>query len=272
MALKTAEGAAGATIVLLMVLAAVVGPYVTVYDPTTLDFRNKLLPPSGSHFFGTDVVGRDLFTRVIHAAPVSLKAGCIVVLVASVLGTALGLMAGYYGGLTEAVIMRATDMFVGFPALVLAIAVVAALGSGLTNGVAAVTVIWWPGYARLVRGKTLTVKPEMYVEAARAIGSSNARVITRHILPNILGPLMVKMTLDIGYAILYVAALGFLGLGAQPPTPEWGVIIAEARSYTLSFPWYPLFAGLALFVTVVGFNLLGEGLEKAVAVEVNVVR
>ncbi len=266
-ALRTTEGTIGTALVLFIVLVAVIGPHFTPYSPSKLDFANKLAPPSGTHLFGTDAAGRDLFSRVIHAAPVSLKAGCLVVILASSIGTTLGLLAGYFGGVTETIIMRLTDMFVGFPALILAIAVVAALGSSLNNGIMAVVVVWWPGYCRLIRAKTMTIKPELYVEAARALGCSSFHIIFRHILPNLMGPLSVKMTLDIGYGILYVAALGFLGLGAQPPTPEWGQIIAEARGYTLSYPWYPAFSGLALFISVIGFNLLGETIHKIVAVE-----
>jgi len=267
-ALFTPEGILGTSLVIIVILAAIIGPFVVPYKPTKTNVLNKLLPPSSTHFFGTDIVGRDLFSRVLDATHISLQSGITVVLFASAIGCTLGMLAGYLGGFVETIIMRITDMFVGFPALILAIAVVAALGAGLTHGVIAVTFIWWPSYARLTRGQTLSLKPELYIEAAKALGASNVRVIFRHIFPNLIGPITVKMTVDIGYAILYVAALGFLGLGAQPPTPEWGQMIAESRTYTLGYPWYPISPGLALFLTVMGFNLLGEALQDFVSVEV----
>lgn len=261
------EGLIGSLLATTILIMAIFGHLISPYDPSKLSLREKLLPPSRTHLFGTDTVGRDLLSRVLIGTRISLQSGLIVVILASIVGCVLGMVAGYFGGILETIIMRLTDMFVGFPALILAIAVAAALGPGLSHGVIAVSFVWWPGYARLARGQTLVLKPEGYVEAARASGCSSTYILARHILPNAIGPFIVKMTIDVGYAILYVAALGFLGLGAQPPTPEWGAMIAEAHTYTLAYPWYPLFPGLALFVVVVAFNLLGEVLQDAITVE-----
>jgi len=261
------EGVVGCTLGIVVLFVTVFGPFISPYEPSRINLRERLLPPSSAHLFGTDTVGRDLLSRVLIGTRISLQSGLIVVLLASTVGCTLGMVAGYFGGILETIIMRLTDMFVGFPALILAIAVAAALGPGLSHGVIAVFFVWWPGYARLARGQTLVLKLEGYVEAARASGCNGAYILARHILPNAIGPFIVKMTIDVGYAILYIAALGFLGLGAQPPTPEWGAMIAEARTYTLAYPWYPLFPGLALFVVVVAFNMLGEVLQDASAVE-----
>jgi len=260
--LSTPEGVLAALILGAIVFVAIAAPWISPYDSRTMNLRERLKPPSAKHLLGTDSSGRDLLSRIMNGARVSLPAGLTIVGLACVVGCALGLFSGYFEGAIGMIIMRVTDIFVGFPALVLAIAVVAALGPGLTNGVVAVSLVWWPGYARLMHGQVLALKHETYVEAARSSGAMTSRILLRHILPNAVGPVIVKFSLDIGYAILYVAALGFLGLGAQPPTPEWGALIAEARSYTLTSPWYPIFPGLALFLAVVGFNLMGEAITE----------
>lgn len=260
--LRTPEGALGTFILCSLVFVAIAAPWIAPYDSRTLNLRERLEPPSSRHLFGTDAVGRDLLSRVMNGTRVSLQAGLTIVSLACVVGSTLGLISGFFGKATGMLIMRITDIFVGFPALVLAIAVVAALGSGLSNGVIAVSFVWWPGYARLMHAQVLSLRRESYVEAANSIGASSLHILLRHILPNAGGAIIVKVSLDIGYAVLFVAALGFLGLGAQPPTPEWGALIAEARNYTFSYPWYPVFPGLALFVAVVGFNLLGEAITE----------
>lgn len=261
--LHTPEGILGSLILCALIFVAIAAPWIAPYDSRTLNLRERLEPPSPQHLFGTDAAGRDLLSRVMNGARVSLIAGLSIVAIACITGSTLGLVSGFFEKAPGLVIMRITDIFVGFPALVLAIAVVAALGAGLSHGVMAVSLVWWPGYARLVHAQVLSLKRETYVEAARSLGASSLHILLHHILPNAIGPIIVKFSLDIGYAVLFVAALGFLGLGAQPPTPEWGALIAEARSYTLSYPWYPIFPGLALFVAVAGFNLLGEAITEA---------
>lgn len=260
--LLTPEGLLGILLLGALLFVAIAAPWISPYDSRTLNLRERLEPPSAKHLLGTDASGRDLLSRIMNGARVSLPAGLTIVVIACIVGCTLGLFSGYFEGPIGMIIMRVTDIFVGFPALVLAIAVVAALGPGLSHGVVAVSLVWWPGYARLMHAQVLALKRETYVEAAHSIGAGAPRILTRHILPNALGPVIVKSSLDVGYAVLYVAALGFLGLGAQPPTPEWGALIAEARSYTLTYPWYPIFPGLALFLAVIGFNLLGEAVTE----------
>jgi peptide/nickel transport system permease protein len=258
------EGLVGVVLLAIMILLTVLGPRVVPYDPQEISFTDKLQHPSTHHWFGTDEAGRDMFSRVIIGTRISLVAAMVVIVLATAIGVPVGLMSGYLGGWTDHVGMRITDMFVGFPALILAIAVAAAIGPGLTNGMIAVSVVWWPGYARLMRGEVLALRSRLYVEAARALGVSDTRIIVRHILPNTLTPLIVKMTSDVGYAILYIASLGFIGLGAPPPLPEWGTMIADSRSYLLDYWWYPTFPGVALSLAVIAFNLSGDALQAAV--------
>lgn len=226
--------------------------------------KERLDPPTKEHWFGTDEVGRDILSRVIVGTRISLTSSAIVIGLAALIGIPLGLVAGYVGGTTDNIAMRLTDMFLGFPALLLAIAVAAALGPGLYKGMAASALVWWPGYARLARGQALVVKEQEFVEAARSIGASSTRILFRHVLGNTLNPLIIKITMDIGYAILFVSALGFLGLGAQPPTPEWGTMIADGRNYILESWWYVTFPGLAIAITVICFNFLGDALQVAI--------
>jgi peptide/nickel transport system permease protein len=253
-------------VVLLGVLVALaaLGPVLVPHDPMEISFTDKLQRPSAQHWFGTDEAGRDILSRVIIGARISLVAALVVIVLATAIGVPVGLTSGYLGGWLDHVAMRITDMFVGFPALILAIAVAAAIGPGLTHGMVAVSVVWWPGYARLMRGEVLALRSRLYVEAARALGVSDARIIFRHVLPNTLTPLIVKMTSDVGYAILYIASLGFIGLGAPPPLPEWGTMIADSRSYLLGYWWYPTFPGIALSLAVIAFNLSGDALQAAV--------
>jgi peptide/nickel transport system permease protein len=250
-------------LVALVVLAAVAGPWLVPYDPTATSHAHRLEPPSRSHWFGTDEMGRDIFSRVVAGARPSLGSSLLVIVLAGAGGSLLGLIAGYFGGRVDLVMMRLTDMFVGFPALILAIAVAAALGPGLTNGMIAVAVVWWPGYARLARGQVLSVKTRLFVEAAQALGSPDWRTMLRHVLPNAVSPLLVKVTTDVGAVIMYIASLGFIGLGAQPPSPEWGTMIADARTYLIGYWWFPTFPGLALMLAVIGFNLFGDALQAA---------
>ena len=223
--------------------------------------ERKLQAPSAAHWFGTDEVGNDIYTRVILGARVSLQIGLIITLVAALIGVPLGILAGYLGGSTGELIMRVTDVFLSVPALLLALAVVGALGPGIVNAMIALSLVWWPGYVRLLQAKTLALKQETYVEAARAVGTGRLRIVFVHILPNCVSPIMVKASMDMGTAILAAASLGFIGLGAQPPHPEWGAMISHGRNYLPTWWWYSAFPGLAIYLTVLGFNLLGDALR-----------
>jgi peptide/nickel transport system permease protein len=257
------EGTVGMALLCGVAVLAMIGPLIVPHDPLEISLGDKLQAPSGRYWFGTDEAGRDIFSRVVVGTRVSLLAAMVVIALATAIGVPLGLISGYLNGWPDQVAMRITDMFVGFPALILAIAVAAAIGPGLLHGMIAVSVVWWPGYARLMRGEVLALRSRLYVEAARALGAPDWRVVVRHILPNALTPLIVKMTSDVGYAILYIASLGFIGLGAPPPVPEWGTMIADSRSYLLGYWWYPTFPGVALSLAVIAFNLAGDALQAA---------
>ncbi len=239
----------------------VFGSALAPHDPIQPNIAVKLQPPSSTHWFGTDELGRDIVSRVMAGAKYSLGVAFIILSIAVVVGTLVGLVAGYVGGLVDEVLMRVTDLFLAFPALVLAMAIAATLGRNLENTVIALTAVYWPWYARLVRGQVLWLKEREFVEAARAIGATPARILWRHILPNTIAVVIVQVTLDVGYAVLATSGLSFLGLGAQPPTPEWGTMIAGARTFFREAWWYITFPGLALTLTVLGFNLLGDGLR-----------
>ena len=244
---------------------AIAAPVIAPYDPVSLAPKNRLLPPSSTNWFGTDDGGRDIFSRVVFGARYSLLAAVVVLSLAVTFGTAVGLIAGFAGGKIDEALMRLTDMFLAFPALVLAMGISAALGASLANSMIAIAVVWWPWYARLVRGQTLRVRQEQFVDAARASGASDAHMILRHILPNCWTPIIVQVTLDVGYAILTTASLSFIGLGAQPPTPEWGAMVATGKDYILDQWWLSTFPGLAIFLAVMAFNLVGDGLQEALS-------
>lgn len=237
------------------------GPAVAPYDPLATDAGNRFLGPSLDHLFGTDEVGRDVLSRVMAGARYSLGIATLILVIAIPVGTLIGIAAGYFGGIVDELLMRFTDIFLAFPAIILAMAIAAALGPNLRNTVIALTLVYWPWYARLVRGQILQIKEQDYIEAARAAGSSTSRTIFRHILPNSIAPIIIQGTIDIGFAVLATSSLSFIGLGAQPPTPEWGTMITQARTYFRVAWWYFTFPGLALMFTVVGFNLLGDGLR-----------
>jgi peptide/nickel transport system permease protein len=254
----------GLALVLLFLILAIFGPALAPYPEDTtgaVNLSQRLLSPSLAHPFGTDEMGADILSRIIVGARTSLWIGLIITGVGAGIGVPLGIIAGYHGGITRAVIMRVTDLFLSVPGLALALTIVAALGPGITNCVIALSLVWWPGYVRLVESKTLSVKEELYVESARALGASTPWILRRHILPNCLTPIIVKASMDMGMAILSAASLGFIGLGAKPPLPEWGSMISVARTYMPDWWWYSLFPGLAIFLTVLGFNLLGDGLR-----------
>jgi peptide/nickel transport system permease protein len=255
----------GLIILVVFVVAAIAAPLIAPDNPNAFDGAAKFLAPSGSHLFGTDDVGRDLFSRVIYGARYSLLSAVAILAFAATVGTTIGLIAGYAGGWVDEILMRITDMFLAFPALILAMAAAAALGPSLFNAAVATGIVWWPWYARLVRGQVLHLKNEPFVAAARVAGASRQRVMVRHILRNCTTPIIVQMSLDVGYAILTMAALSFVGLGAQPPTPEWGSMIATGRDYYLNQWWYATFPGLAIFLVVMAANLVGDGLQDALA-------
>jgi len=248
----------GLAIVILFIVLILVPGQFTSYSPVKLSLRDKFLPPSSQHLFGTDSVGMDIFARVIYGARTTLWVVVVVLMIAVSIGFLIGSTAGYLGGRVDDVLMRVTDVFLAFPSLILAIAVNAALGRGLTQTMLAVGFSWWPSYARLIRGQILAVKNEEYVSAARSIGASHFRILTRHVLLNCFDPVIVRVTLDVGFVALATAGLSFLGLGAEPPTPEWGRMVAEGRDYLMDQWWASTFPGMALFLLVIGFNLFGE--------------
>jgi len=261
---RNASSMAGLAIVAIFLAIAAVGPWIVPYPEDgrgAVHLDAKLQPPSRAHWFGTDEVGNDVYTRVVLGARVSLQIGLIITVLAALLGVPLGIVAGYVRGAAGELIMRITDVFLSVPALVLALAVVGALGPGILNAMLALALVWWPGYVRLVQGKTLALAQETYVEAARAGGAGRLRIVLLHILPNCVSPIVVKVSMDMGSAILAAASLGFIGLGAQPPYPEWGAMISHGRNYLPTWWWYSAFPGLAIYLTVLGFNLVGDGLR-----------
>jgi peptide/nickel transport system permease protein len=254
----------GMVVVSIIVLAAVLAPVIDPYNPKLdADLESSRQPPSGEHIFGTDRLGRDIFRRIVHGAGLSLSVGVVAVLVAGTGGTILGLLSGYFGGMVDMVIMRFIDILMAFPSMLLAIAIVAVRGTGLFNTIIALSVVGVTGYARLVRSMVLSIRERDYIEAAHMVGVRSPRIIFRHILPNSLAPIIVSATMGIGGAILTAAALGFLGLGAQPPAPEWGVMISDGVPFLRQTPHMVFFPGMAIMVTVLGFNLLGDGLRDA---------
>ena len=261
---RSAVSLAGLAVVTLFLVVSAVGPWIVPYPEDgrgAVHLDRKLQPPSAAHWFGTDEVGNDVYTRVILGARVSLQIGLVITLIAALIGVPLGIVAGYLGGSLGELIMRVTDVFLSVPALVLALAVVGALGPGIVNAMLALSLVWWPGYVRLVQAKTLALRQETFVEAARAVGTGRLRVVFVHILPNCVSPIVVKASMDMGTAILAAASLGFIGLGAQPPFPEWGAMISHGRNYLPTWWWYSAFPGLAIYLTVLGFNLVGDGLR-----------
>jgi peptide/nickel transport system permease protein len=254
----------GLAIVVLLLVLALFAPLVTPHPGDVggaVRTEAKFQPPSSQWWFGTNEVGQDVFSLTVAGARVSLAIGFIVVLVGALVGTIVGAIAGYFGRWVDEALMRFTDLIMTMPSLILAMAIAAALGGGIVNTMFAISLSWWPGYARLVRGEVMAHKENLYVQAARTIGASPLRIVFGHILPNIVSPLIVKMSLDMGFAILTAASLGFIGIGVKPPMPEWGAMLSTARGYMPDFWWTAMFPGLAIFLAVFGFNLLGDGLR-----------
>lgn len=254
----------GTIIVVLFFILAIFGSALAPHSAYQQDIQNaKLLPPSSEHWMGTDELGRDVMSRIMVGARYSLQVAAVVLTFSVIFGTLVGAVAGFFGGLVDEILMRFTDMFLAFPALVLAIAIAATLGRSLTNTMIALATVFWPWYARLVRGQVLAVRERDFVDAGRSLGLTNTRLMFRHILPNCISVVIIQMTLDVGYAVLATSSLSFIGLGAQPPTPEWGTMMAAARNYFRDAWWYTTFPGIALTLTVLAFNLLGDGLQDA---------
>lgn len=249
--------------ILLLVVIAFISYMIVPYGINEYDYNSIMQGPSAKHIFGTDEFGRDLFSRILCGTRISLSVGLLSVTIGAVLGTILGLLGGYYGGILDSVIMRICDVLFAFPGIVLAIAIVAILGSGLYNVVIAVAVFSTPTFARLVRSTTLSLKNSVFVQAARNLGASDARILFQHILPAAIPNIIVQYTMSIGNSILTASSLSFLGLGAQPPTPEWGLLLSNGRNYMMSSWHITLFPGIAIFLTVLAFNLLGDGLRDA---------
>ncbi len=251
----------GFLIFALFVLLAVLAPIISPYDPLGQNVVDGLKPPSAQYLFGTDKLGRDIFSRVLYGARLSLLSGTAVVLLAGSVGTLVGLVAGYLGSWADQIMMRITDIFLAFPALILAMAIAGALGPSLPNALIAISVVTWPVYARLIRGQVLSLKERDFILAAHTLGIPQWQIIMRHLLPNTLAPLLVQASFDLGGAILSVAGLSFIGFGAQPPTPEWGVMISEGRNYIATQWWLATMPALAMLLLVASSNLLGDGLR-----------
>ncbi|RLG32896.1 glutathione ABC transporter permease GsiD [Methanosarcinales archaeon] len=253
----------GALIILFLAFIAIFAPYIAPHDPIEINLKERLLSPNGEYPLGTDNLGRCVLSRIIYGTRVSLRIGIMVVGITSAVGIALGMMAGYYGRTLGEIIMRIVDIMLAFPGIILALAIAGALGPGLFNVMIALAIIGWTGYARVVRGVVLSIKEREFVESARSLGASDFYIISRHILPSCVAPVIVLATLGMANVILAAAALSFLGLGAQPPTPEWGSMLNGGRAFMRTAPHLTTFPGLAIMVTVLAFNFLGDGLRDA---------
>lgn len=260
---KSKVAVVGTIIVAFFILLAIFGPWIAPQGINEQNLKLRLLPPSSAHWFGTDVFGRDIFSRVILGARLSLLVGFASVALSIIIGSILGILAGYYGRWVDMIISRFFDILLAFPSILLAIAIVTALGPSLFNALLAIAIVNVPNFGRLIRSKVLSIKEEEFITAARAVGMRDTRILWGHVLPNSMTPIIVQGTLAIATAIIEAAALGFLGLGAQAPQPEWGKMLADARIYLINAPWTMIFPGLAIMLTVLGFNLMGDGLRDA---------
>ena len=246
-----------------------VGPWLTTQSPTDIQVLNKLKPPSAEHWFGTDNFGRDIFTRIIHGMALTLKVGFLSVAMGGSVGVVLGIVSGYYGGKIDTIIMRVMDVLLAFPGILLALAIVSVLGGSLTNVIIAVGLFSVPAFARIVRGSTLSVRKLEYIDAVKALGATDFRIIFKHILPNVMSPIIVQATLRIATAVLTASGLSFLGLGAQPPAPEWGAMLNDGRTYMSNAPHLILFPGMMIVLVVLAFNIFGDGLRDALDPKMN---
>jgi len=252
---------AGLLIVVALVVVAALAPMLEVGDPFAQDLSQRLLPPSAEHWFGTDQLGRDILSRVVQGARLTLTIVVLVAVIVGPLGLLIGTVAGYFGGWIDAVLMRVTDIFLAFPRLILALAFVSALGPGIENAIIAISITLWPPYARIARAETMTVRNSDFIAAIQLQGASSARILWGHIMPLCVSSVIIRVTLDMAGVILIAAGLGFLGLGAQPPAPEWGAMVSAGRDFLLDQWWVATMPGLAIFIVSLGFNLLGDGLR-----------
>jgi len=264
LALKNRLTTTGLSVVFLLVLIALLAPLIVPFPQDTIaaHIEDRFQSPSPQHLFGTDELGRDVFSRILCGSRISLQVGVIAIGLALAIGVPLGVVAGYAGGALDEVIMRITDVFLSFPPLLLAMAISTLLGPNLTNAMIAIAIAWWPWYTRLLRSEAISVRERDYVQAARAMGASPGKIVFKHVLPNCLTPIIVQASMDFGSIILTSAALSFLGLGAQPPTPEWGLMVSTGRTFFLTNWWIVTFPGLAIFIAVLSFNLVGDGLRE----------
>ncbi|WOV86610.1 ABC transporter permease [Sporosarcina oncorhynchi] len=260
---KSKTAVIGMIIIVFFILLALFGPFIAKEGINDQMAADRLQPPSGEYWLGTDDFGRDILSRIIHGSRISLSVGFLSVIVSVIVGSFLGIIAGYYGRWIDSIISRVFDIMLAFPSILLAIAIVSVLGPGLENALIAIAIINVPNFGRLIRSKVLSIKEDEYITAAKAIGMKDARILFSHILPNSMAPVIVQGTLAVATAILEAAALGFLGLGAQAPQPEWGKMLADSKSYLQSAPWTMIFPGLSIMLTVLGFNLMGDGLRDA---------
>jgi peptide/nickel transport system permease protein len=251
----------GIILFLVIVFSALFAPFIAPYDPSKISFGDKLIPPGLEHLMGTDELGRDIFSRVIFGARTSLVIGLTVLVVSMAIGVPIGLVSGYFGGRIDTILMRFSDIFLAFPPLLLPIAITAALGAGLFNAMMALAISWFPWYARIMRSSVIGIKKELYIDAARALGVGHFRIMVRHALPNASTPVIVQASMDFGYTILAAASLSFIGIGARPPSIEWGLMVALSRSKFLDYWWTAAFPGFAIFIAVLAVNLVGDGVR-----------
>ncbi len=248
---------------LIVIILAVSGSRLAPYNPLAVNTDVRFQPPGRTFWMGTDNLGRDMASRVISGTQLAVQSCLIILASATILGISIGLISGYYGGWVDELFMRISDVFIAFPGLVLAMAIAAALGPNLTNAMVAIAAVWWPSYARLVRGQVLLLKEQEFILATRALGGGDLRIMLAHLLPNLIVPLIIQITSDIGPALVTASSLSFIGMGAQPPTPEWGALVSSGRKYILDYWWMSTFPGAAIFATVLIFNGVGESIRKA---------
>mgnify|MGYP001772946121 CR=1 FL=1 len=264
--LRRKTGKVGVALILAIFFIIFIGPLTTPYDPYETDLNNRLMPPSFQHLFGTDKLGRDIFSRVVYGGRITILIAVTSVVIALLIGVFIGILSGYLGGRLDNILMRITDMFMAFPSLILALAIAAMLRPGLFNVIAAIASVSWTSYARLSRALTLQIKEEPFIEAVRSFGASDLRILFRHIFPLVLPQALTLAMLNLGGAVLTAAGLGFLGLGVPPPTPEWGLMVSEGRDIIQDYWWVSTFPGIMIFITVLGFNLLGDAIRDAMDV------
>jgi len=258
----------GVFLITLVICMAIFAPLIAPYSPYRINMSDALRPPSLKHWLGTDSLGRDIFSRLVYGSRISLKIAFVVVSIAATIGTLLGVTSGYYGGIVDTIIMRVVDVFLAIPTFILAMVAAASLGPSITNIMLALSIVWWTWYARIVRGEVLKLKGMYFFLAERSLGARSSRIIFHHLIPNCIGPIIVQTTLQLGFAILASAGLSFLGLGAQPPAPSWGLMVSDGRQYLPDFWWIATFPGLAIFTLVMGFILLGDTLRDVAEREI----